>query len=154
VQGYGDALRVSISHTEDWVAAAVANVPIGIDLEQRSRRLDDTIEPLLLNAGEAPGSLSPDALLQRWVAKEAWVKRDVGSALPERLWYLHLGPSPREQADVVVDSSADFHFGLAVAPRCSVTQQSDMALRPTVAFAVSDADAGKLLAARMPDDDA
>ena len=85
-------LRVSISHSGDWIAATVANISVGIDIEQRPRKLDAAIESLLLNADEAPGSLSQDELLQRWVAKEAWLKSRCESALPVRLKQLQLHP--------------------------------------------------------------
>src|SRR5436190_6209883 len=42
--------RVSISHSGEWIAAAVAEAPIGIDLESRPRTLDAALEPLLRNA--------------------------------------------------------------------------------------------------------
>jgi phosphopantetheinyl transferase len=114
VQGH-DALRVSISHAGEWIAVAVAEAAVGIDLEQRSRVLDASLEPLLRNADEAPGSLDADALLQRWVAKEAWIKREAGSALPGRLEQLCLLPVARERADVRVDTHAHFHLALAMA---------------------------------------
>ena len=137
VQGH-DALRVSISHTEDWIAAAIANVPIGIDLEPRTRRLDAAIEPLLLNPDETRGSLDADTLLQRWVAKEAWLKRETGNALPERLERLHLQPASKEHADVSIESHDAFHFALAVAPDCRVARQCELTLTPGVTFAVTD----------------
>jgi phosphopantetheinyl transferase len=141
VHGYGDALKVSISHTRDWIAAAVATVAIGIDLEQRPRRLDPAIEPLLRNADEAPGSLSPDELLQRWVAKEAWIKRNIDSALPARLKSLQLRATLREHADVFIDSNAAFHFGLAITPDCSVQRQCEVVLIPGVGFGITELEA-------------
>lgn len=138
VQGHGGTLQVSISHSGDWIAAAVATVAIGIDLEQRPRALDATIEPLLRNADEAPGSLDPDALLQRWVAKEAWIKRRGESALPARLRDLHLQAVTREAANVRIDSHEAFHFGLAVADDCTVTRRCAVTLLPIPGFAVTD----------------
>lgn len=138
VHGHGDALRVSISHSGDWIAAAVATVAIGIDLEQRPRALDAAIEPLLRNADEAPGSLDPDALLQRWVAKEAWIKRNGESALPTRLTRLHLQATTREHAGVCIDSHEAFHFGLAVTGDCTVTRQCAVTLIPGARFAITD----------------
>ena len=141
VHGHGDALPVSISHSEDWIAAAVANVAIGIDLEQRPRILDPAIEPLLLNADETPGELDADALLQRWVAKEAWIKRAAGNALATRLKQLQLRMASREDADVCIDSHGAFHFGLAIAPGCVVKRYCELALAPGLAFAITDLEA-------------
>jgi 4'-phosphopantetheinyl transferase len=138
VHGRGDALRVSISHAGDWVAVAVAEVPIGIDLELRERVLDAALEPLLRNADEVPGTLDADTLLQRWVAKEAWIKRDAGSALPARLERLHLRHAPRDAADVCIDSHAGFHVALALAGGYPVRWQGDAGLVPGAGFAVSE----------------
>jgi phosphopantetheinyl transferase len=111
VQGRGDALRVSISHAGEWLAVAVADAPVGIDIEVNTRVLDDAVEPLLREPGEAPGSLDAGTRLRRWVAKEAWIKRDHGSALPARLQALRLWPG----ADVRLWRHAELHLALAVA---------------------------------------
>jgi 4'-phosphopantetheinyl transferase len=110
VHGRGDALRVSISHAGDWVAVAAADTPVGIDIEVRTRVLDDAVEPLLREPGEAPGSLDGATRLRRWVAKEAWIKRDHGGALPARLQALRLGPGTQ----VRLWDHADMHLALAV----------------------------------------
>jgi 4'-phosphopantetheinyl transferase len=133
-------LRLSISHSADWVAAAVADVPIGIDLEQRPRALDACVEALLREPGEAPGSIDADALLQRWVAKEAWIKRDAGSALPARLERLRLAAAPCERADVRIDSHPAFHLAVAIDPACTVSIHGPESLVPAVAFAVTERD--------------
>jgi phosphopantetheinyl transferase len=141
VAGHAESLKVSISHTEEWIAAAVATVAVGIDLEQRPRALDASIEPLLRNANEAAGSLNPDTLLQRWVAKEAWIKRNAGSALPARLKRLHVQATARERADVCIDSNAVFHFGLAIAPGCEVTRRCEVALVPGIGIGITELEA-------------
>ncbi len=137
VQGH-DGMKVSISHTADWIAVAVANVAIGIDLEQRPRALDAAIEPLLLNADETAGSLDDDALLQRWVAKEAWIKRDAGSALPARIKRIQLLATTRERADVRIESGDAFHFGLAIVPSCVVSQQCEVSMLQGSGFGVAE----------------
>ncbi len=109
-------IQISISHSGDWIAIAVANVMIGIDIEQRPRQLDASIETLLLNADEMPGSLDNDALLQRWIAKEAWIKARAGTALPAQLKNLQLNPVPIECAEVQIHTHEKFHFALAIAP--------------------------------------
>lgn len=138
VAGHDASIRVSISHTSDWIAAAVATVAVGIDLEQRPRALDASIESLLRNGDEAAGSLDPDALLQRWVAKEAWIKRNTESALPAQLKRLHVRSVARECADVCIDSHAAFHLGVAIAHGCAVSRRCEVALVPGIGVAITD----------------
>ena len=117
-----EALHLSLSHSGDWIAAAVADAAIGIDLEQRRpREALHRFEELLLAEGETPGTLDNDALLQRWVAKEAWIKREHGSALPEHLAAIRLHHAEPTTADIRLWSGADFH--LALATRAAPTWQ-------------------------------
>ncbi len=112
----GAALCTSLSHGGDWIAAAISPAPIGIDLEPRTPRPAlRRLQHLLLNPEEPPDSLDDDALLQRWVIKEALIKRDHGSALPETLAAIRVHPTRAfVDADVRVWTTAGFH--LAVAP--------------------------------------
>lgn len=112
----GAALCTSLSHGGDWIAAAISPAPIGIDLEPRTPRPAlRRLQHLLLNPDEPPDSLDDDALLQRWVIKEALIKRDHGSALPETLAAIRVHPAQAvDAADVRVWTTAGFH--LAVAP--------------------------------------
>ncbi len=122
-----ESLQVSISHSGDWIAAAIANGAIGIDLEQRRERAGLLrFQHLLLAQGEAPDSLDLDQLLQRWVAKEAWVKRQHGSALPEQLAELKLIPASPETASVQLCSTAAFHLGIT-AQAAPMAWQVDLA---------------------------
>ena len=107
------AIQISISHSGDWIAAAISNSAIGIDLEQRRAR-DGLLrfQHLLLAQDEAPDSLDLDQLLQRWVVKEAWVKRHHGNALPEQLAELKLLPASPETANVQLSSTAAFHLAI------------------------------------------
>lgn len=107
-------LHLSLSHSGDFIAAAVADAAIGIDIEQRRpREALHRFDTLLLAEGEFPGTLDNDALLLRWVVKEAWIKRGHGSALPERLAALRIEPVAPASADVHTYSTADLHLGLA-----------------------------------------
>lgn len=112
----GAALCTALSHGGDYIAAAVSAAAIGIDLEPRTPRPAlRRLQHLLLNPGEPPDSLDDDALLQRWVIKEALIKRDHGSALPETLAAIRVYPAQAvAAADVRLWTTADFH--LAVAP--------------------------------------
>ncbi len=138
VIGPFENLSVSISHSKNWIAAAVSNVSIGIDLEQRPRRLDASIEHLLLNADERPGQLDADTLLQRWVAKEAWIKSRRESAFPERLRQLQLQPAPQDRTDVQIHCSDEWFFGIATANACQIAQKYDLATILGPGFAIVD----------------
>lgn len=75
-------VRASLSHRLGWVAAAVSDGPVGIDVEclRAGRGMLDERACLMLASEEMPSwnALSPDlresALLERWTAKEAWFK--------------------------------------------------------------------------------
>jgi len=108
-------LQVSLSHSGLWIAAAVSAAPIGIDIEQRDppRSALRHFEHLLLADDDTPGTLDDDALLQRWVIKEAWVKRHHGSALPDQLARLRIARCRLADADVRLYCSGALHLGIA-----------------------------------------
>lgn len=123
----GSALCASLSHSGDWIAAALSASAIGIDLEQRGPRPALERYPELLRAvDDPPGSLDNDALLQRWVVKEALIKRDHGNALPEQLSALRIRRSADVAAAVELLSSAEFHLAVAATAPCAV----DLTLPP------------------------
>ena len=74
--------RASLSHRLGWVAAAVSDKAVGVDVEcARPARSDPRERAALMLAPEevpAWNALTPDlrdsALLTRWTAKEAWFK--------------------------------------------------------------------------------
>lgn len=104
-------LRVSLSHSGPWIACAVSTQPIGIDLEQRRlREALASFDQLLRNPDEAPDSLDLAALLRRWVVKEAYIKRDCGSALPERLAELNVSVQS-QPADLTLWQTDSFLLG-------------------------------------------
>jgi phosphopantetheinyl transferase len=76
------ALHLSISHSGDWIACAVANVPIGLDIERinPTRSTGDLIEQVCSKEEQSLfESLSPDRrdrlFTELWTVKEAWLKR-------------------------------------------------------------------------------
>lgn len=115
VIGHETNRYLSLSHSGDWIACALSDQPVGIDIEQRLPPRDALLrfQHLLLAAGELPDTLSVDELLQRWVAKEAWIKQHHGSALPEHLEALNLRPASGAEVNVRLISTAAFHFGMA-----------------------------------------
>jgi 4'-phosphopantetheinyl transferase len=138
VYGHEHSRFVSISHGAQWVAAAAADVAVGIDLEQRPRVFDAAIAPLLLEPNEPRTNIDADTLLQRWGAKEAWLKRFGGGALPARLAASHLRPVPAPHADVCLHGCAAFHLGVAVERGVFVKVTSEVPIARGAAFAVSD----------------
>jgi phosphopantetheinyl transferase len=81
-------LRASLSHRLDWVAAAVSEGVVGIDLEQARPPRSDPAEraammlaPVELAAWTAlPHAAREPALLTAWTAKEAWFKASPSQA--------------------------------------------------------------------------
>lgn len=75
-------IHASLSHRAGWVAAAVADSPVGVDVElERPARTDPCeraalmLSPAELDAWESlPASAREATLLTRWTAKEAWFK--------------------------------------------------------------------------------
>ena len=86
----GAAVHVSLSHRLDWVAAAVADAPVGVDIEcERAPRSDPAeratlmLSPVeLLAWNELALDAREAALLARWTSKEAWFKASPPGAAP------------------------------------------------------------------------
>ena len=89
VPGHGEVCA-SLSHRLGWVAAAIADFRVGVDIEcDRGARSDPAERAeLMLAASEMPGwhALPSDqrepGLLARWTAKEAWFKASPPGAAP------------------------------------------------------------------------
>ena len=65
----------SISHSGERVVLAVADVPVGVDVEKRDRRLDPTrLAKRMLLPEERAAIATPDDFLRTWTRKEALVK--------------------------------------------------------------------------------
>jgi len=128
------SLRLSISHSGNWIAAAVAEQPVGIDIEQRPRALDPAIHNLLLGPNEVAGDIDNDELLERWVVKEAWLKMRGISALPERLRLLEMREVGDEPGDVISFRGEHFHFAVAAAQNTTLTWTNGTPVVRTGAF--------------------
>lgn len=74
----GSTLHFSITHTRRHVFCAISDLPIGIDAEELSRRVDPRLAEKILSPGELTqyrGAEDPNrALLTFWVLKEAQTK--------------------------------------------------------------------------------
>ncbi len=75
-------LHISISHSGDWVACAVAGVPVGVDIERidRRRATSELIEEVCSDEEQRLiRRLSParreSFFTELWTLKEAWLKR-------------------------------------------------------------------------------
>lgn len=68
----GPVPHLSISRTPDLVVVALADVPVGVDVE-RAGSADDGLAGVALAAGEVVAA-GPDGVLRTWVRKEAVLK--------------------------------------------------------------------------------
>ena len=70
-----DGPLFSISHSGERVVLAVADVPVGVDVEKLDRRLDPTrLAKRMLLPEERARIATPDDFLRTWTRKEALVK--------------------------------------------------------------------------------
>lgn len=76
----GSDLHFSITHTKTTVFCAIADVPLGIDAEDLSRKVSPTLAQKILSPAEyaqyetVPEEEQNEALLRFWVLKEAEAK--------------------------------------------------------------------------------
>jgi phosphopantetheinyl transferase len=92
VTDHGDATTVpaSLSHRLGWVAAAIGDARVGVDIEcDRPARSDPAERAALMLAAcemidwhALPAARREAALLARWTAKEAWFKASLPGAAP------------------------------------------------------------------------
>jgi len=99
-------LHLSVSHSGEWVVAAVADRPVGIDIERLGERRDpQRFARWVCSADEwtdwrmLDGAAADDALIAHWTRKEAWLKREGGEVLLTRMHRLHAGTADAASAD-------------------------------------------------------
>ncbi len=117
------ALHVSLSHRLGWVAAAVADAPVGVDIEcERPPRSDPSERAaLMLSPAErlAWADLAPDArdaaLLARWTAKEAWFKAAPAGDAPWDFRRVSARACAPARANVRTWSASPLHVALCCA---------------------------------------
>ena len=114
------AIHVSLSHRLGWVAAAVADAPVGVDIECERPPRSDPAEraALMLSSAErlawdelAPGAREP-ALLALWAAKEAWFKASPPGAAPWDFRRAAVHACAHAQANVRTWSAPPLHVAL------------------------------------------
>ena len=72
-----DNCYLSLSHTDDYVAAAVSSLPVGVDIEHADRELPTGLFTRIACGKETTLYANPDnaTMLQLWTAKEAIFKQ-------------------------------------------------------------------------------
>lgn len=132
--------QLSLSHSGDWVAAALSRQPIGIDLEDRRRpRRYTAIARHYFHPEEAdaliaaPAAQQAQRFLLSWTAREAYLKA-LGVGIAGGLQRLRVDFDPAGQPQVsLCDGGRDWHFthcqqGPLVA--CVAWQGRSLNLRP------------------------
>lgn len=125
----GASLHLALSHSADLIACAVAELPVGVDVEQPQRPRDLAgLAALCCDARE-------QAQLQRlldasqreamfyafWTAKEAWLKCLREDLAPKRLAKIHLTPAAADKAAPLrVWRQDGWTLALAAPPRVEV----------------------------------
>lgn len=111
-------LHVSLSHSGDWLACAVAGQPVGIDVEDASRDRDvDALGDAIYGASERAALSVMSAQARRayffslWTLKEAWIKQAPGGPSMSSLEFAACAREQRSQAVVLSTQT----FVLAVA---------------------------------------
>ena len=117
------AIHVSLSHRLGWVAAAVGETAVGIDVEvDRAARSDpDERASLMLARDElagwrrVPAPAREAALLARWTAKEAWFKASPTQSAPWDFRLVRASACAAADANVRAWRAAPVHVALCCA---------------------------------------
>lgn len=139
-----DAPWISIAHARELVACAIAEVPLGLDVEyRRPRNYVEALEWLDGNGALDGFAALPEAAQEKrfyaaWTLWEATFKlrSAVGEARSgKRLRHVHFQPHPGFLAAVVADCDDEFRVKVH-----HLVQVSDSGVESARIFAVSDGD--------------
>lgn len=130
-------LSLSLSHSGDWLACAIASVPIGIDVElpRRTRNLQalarfafapEEVERLLSVSEQE----RPAVFHMLWTLKEARGKRTGEGLLPEQSRRINTLPSAAGEADAISWRLRDGALALAVDPGTEIGVEGGELLGP------------------------
>ena len=116
----GDAIHASLSHRLGWVAAAISDGPVGVDIEcERPSRGDPNeraalmLSPVEFASWEAlPADEREPALLTHWTIKEAWFKASPPEVAPWDFRRLVAHACPPAQANVRAWTARPVHVAL------------------------------------------
>lgn len=85
--------QVSLSHSGRWVAAALSDVPVGVDVQAAGPASDRLAARILgARADQPPGPGRDAAVAAAWVVQEACVKA-TGQGLAGRPWTIPVDPA-------------------------------------------------------------
>jgi 4'-phosphopantetheinyl transferase len=112
-----DDLQLSVSHSGDWAACAVAGEPVGLDLEapQRQRDIAGLVALCCTPPEQALVRAAADAqalFYQLWTVKEAWLKRRRDWIAPRRLRQVEALPAAAGDAQARTWSSPGWTLAL------------------------------------------
>lgn len=92
----GEAVEISLSHTSGWVLIALADEPVGVDVEAHPadpNSLVGLMHPREIAEIEAAGVEAAEYFARAWVRKEAYLK-GLGIGLAREPHLDHLGADP------------------------------------------------------------
>lgn len=129
-------LHVSLSHSGNWVACALAFHPIGVDVEC-SRRARDfaALSRWIFSDAELQAfwQLSPEAQQQcfytQWTLREAWVKQAGGTPVKRAMQAIQFVPGAGASSALVAQTS---ELTLAMYPARQVDTPAGDTLLPTM----------------------
>lgn len=105
-------VHVSVSHSADGVACAVASHPIGVDVEDTTRQRDTDVLGAMIHGRHEAESVAPldvatrrDQFFARWSLKEAWIKHQPTSLAMSAI---ECEPGDSMTAEAVVLHSAEW----------------------------------------------
>ena len=135
VDGAPSHLSLSLSHSGEWLAIALATVPVGIDVELPRRQRDLHALARFTFSPEEVASLDGldeatygGAFHRLWTLKEARGKRLGEGLLPGRSRLVTAAPSDPHDADAMTWSLADGALALAIDPGSDLVLQGMDAL--------------------------
>ena len=135
VDGAPSPLSLSLSHSGDWLAIALATVPVGIDVELPRRQRDLHALARFTFSPEEVARLDgledaaySGAFHRLWTLKEARGKRLGEGLLPGRARLVTASPSDAHEADAMSWPLADGALALAIDPGSDLVLQGMDAL--------------------------
>jgi len=130
VDGVPSALSLSLSHSGDWLAIALATVPVGIDVELPRRARDlDALARFTFSPEEVerlrgvPDAERMQAFHVVWTLKEARGKRHGEGMVPGRARLVTASPSDANDADAMSWPLADGALAIAIDPGSELVLQ-------------------------------